>query len=35
MRLSVFTYGELIDKVFEMKKKHQNNQRYWVSANTT
>ncbi len=30
--LSVFTYGELIDKVFEMKKKHQNNQRYWVSA---
>jgi len=30
--LSVFSYGELIDKIFEMKKKHQNNQRYWVSA---
>ena len=29
--LSVFTYGELIDKIFEMKKKHQNDQRYWVS----
>lgn len=30
--LSVFRYDDLIDKVFEMKKKHQNNQRYWVSA---
>ena len=30
--LSVFTYGEVIDKVFELKKKHANGQRYWVSA---
>lgn len=30
--LSVFTYSELIDKVFEMKKKHHNNERYWISA---
>ena len=30
--LSVFTYSDLIDRVFEMKKKHQNNERYWVSA---
>lgn len=30
--LSVFTYDELIDKVFEVKKKHANKQRYWVSA---
>ena len=30
--LSVFTYGDLIDKIFEMKKKHQNDKRYWVSA---
>jgi organic radical activating enzyme len=30
--LSVFTYDDLIDRVFEMKKKHMNNQRYWVSA---
>lgn len=30
--LSVFTYSDLIDRVFEMKKKHQNNNRYWVSA---
>jgi len=30
--LSVFSYGELIDKTFEMKKKHANGQRYWVSA---
>lgn len=30
--LSVFTYDELIDKVFEMKKKHHNKQRYNISA---
>ncbi len=30
--LSVFTYDDLIDKVFRLKKKYQNNQRYWVSA---
>lgn len=30
--LSVFTYSDLIDKVFELKKKHQNNKRYWISA---
>lgn len=30
--LSVFSYGDLIDKVFELKRKHQNNERYWVSA---
>jgi len=30
--LSVFTYNNVIDKVFTLKKKHQNNQRYWVSA---
>jgi len=30
--LSVFTYDELIDKVFEVKKKHANKQRYWISA---
>lgn len=30
--LSIFGYGKLIDKVFELKQKYQNNQRYWVSA---
>ena len=30
--LSVFTYGDLVDKVFEMKKKHHNGQRYSISA---
>lgn len=30
--LSVFTYDDLIEKVFELKKKHQNKERYWVSA---
>lgn len=30
--LSVFTYSELLDKVFEMKKKHHNKERYWISA---
>jgi len=30
--LSVFTYSDLIEKVFEVKRKHANGQRYWVSA---
>ena len=30
--LSVFSYSDLIDKVFHYKKKHQNKERYWVSA---
>lgn len=30
--LSVFSYSDLIDKVFYYKKKHQNKERYWVSA---
>jgi len=30
--LSVFTYGDLIDRTFEVKKKHANGQRYWTSA---
>lgn len=30
--LSVFTYDEVIDRTFELKKKHANGQRYWVSA---
>jgi organic radical activating enzyme len=30
--LSIFGYGELIDKVFELKKKYHNTERYWVSA---
>lgn len=30
--LSVFTYSDLIDKVFEYKKKYANGKRYWVSA---
>ena len=30
--LSVFTYGDLVDKVLEMKKKHQNGERYWYTA---
>lgn len=30
--LSVFSYDDLIDRTFEMKKKHANGQRYWVSA---
>jgi len=29
---SVFTYSDLIDKVFEYKKKYANGQRYWISA---
>lgn len=30
--LSVFSYNDVIEKVFEMKIKHANNNRYWVSA---
>lgn len=30
--LSIFGYGKLIDKIFELKQKYQNNERYWVSA---
>lgn len=30
--LSVFTYSDLIDKVFEYKKKYANKERYWISA---
>lgn len=30
--LSAFTYSDLVDKVFEYKKKYANEQRYWVSA---
>ena len=30
--LSVFTYSDLIDRVFEYKKKYANGERYWVSA---
>jgi len=30
--LSVFSYSDLIDRVFEYKKKYANGQRYWVSA---
>ena len=30
--LSVFTYSDLIDRVFEYKKKYANGKRYWVSA---
>lgn len=30
--LSVFTYGDVIEQTFEMKKKHANNDRYWISA---
>ena len=30
--LSVFTYGELIDRIFEYKKKYHNGQRYSISA---
>jgi len=30
--LSVFTYSDLIDRVFESKKKFANNERYWISA---
>lgn len=30
--LSIFGYGKLIDKIFELKQKYRNNERYWVSA---
>ena len=30
--LSVFTYSDLIERVFESKKKFANNERYWTSA---
>jgi hypothetical protein len=30
--MSVFSYEKLIDKVFELKQKYQNKERYWVSA---
>jgi hypothetical protein len=30
--LSVFGYGELLDKIFELKQKYRNDERYWVSA---
>ncbi len=30
--LSVFGYGKFIDKIFELKVKHHNQNRYWVSA---
>ena len=30
--LSVFGYGKLIDKIFELKLKYHNKERYWVSA---
>jgi organic radical activating enzyme len=30
--LSVFGYNQLIDKIFELKQKYQNKERYWISA---
>lgn len=30
--LSIFGYGKLIDKIFELKQKYQNKERYWISA---
>lgn len=30
--LSVFTYGDVIEQIFDMKKKHANDVRYWISA---
>lgn len=30
--LSVFGFDKLIDKVFELKEKYHNNERYWISA---
>jgi hypothetical protein len=30
--MSVFSYDKLIDKIFELKKKYQNSERYWISA---
>jgi hypothetical protein len=30
--MSVFGYGKLIDKIYELKVKYHNNERYWISA---
>ena len=30
--LSIFGYGKLIDKIFNLKEKYRNDERYWVSA---
>lgn len=30
--LSVFGYDKLIDKIFELKEKYKNNERYWISS---
>ncbi len=30
--LSIFGYGKLIDKIFNLKEKYRNNERYWISA---
>ena len=30
--LSVFGYGELLDKIFELKQKYRNDERYWTSS---
>jgi organic radical activating enzyme len=30
--MSVFGYSKLIDRIFELKKKYQNKERYWISA---
>lgn len=30
--MSVFTYEEFIEKIFELKKKYHNEERYWISA---
>lgn len=30
--MSIFGYDDLIDKVFELKEKYHNNERYWISA---
>lgn len=30
--LSIFGYGKLIDKIFSLKEKYRNNERYWISA---
>ena len=29
--MSVFSYGKLIDKIFELKQKYQTTERYWIS----
>ena len=30
--LSVYTYDRVVDKIFDLKKKHANKERYWISA---